>query len=61
MIGKNSSEFACGQVLYSIKMSKLDYLVKETPYSMYVTIRKKFVKGHTDTDSENVEVVEEVL
>ena len=60
MIGKNSPDFACGQVLYSIKMSELDYLVKETPYSIYVTIRKKFVKGHTDADdtSEKVDIID---
>ena len=27
-------------------MSKLNYVVKETPYSAYVTIRKKFILSH---------------
>lgn len=60
MIGKNSPDFACGQVLYSIKMSELDYLVKETPYSIYVTLRKKFIKGYTDADdtSEKVDIID---
>ena len=48
MFGENSAEFACGQLLYNIKMSKLNYMVKETPYSAYITVRKKFVKGVVD-------------
>ena len=44
MAGKNSTDFACGQVLYCLKNSNLNYIVKETPYSAYVTIRKRFIK-----------------
>ena len=56
MSGVNSPEFACGQMLFSIKMSKLNYLVQETPYSIHVTLRKKFVEevtniGTSDFDS----------
>ena len=35
-------------------MSKLDYVVKETPYSAYVTIRKKFSKSINEELIENV-------
>ena len=42
MAGKNSPDFVCGQILYCLKTSRLNYLVKETPYSAYITIRKKF-------------------
>ena len=28
-----------------IKMSKLDFLIQETQYSSFITIRKKFRKG----------------
>ena len=45
MTGEESTEFACGQVLYSLKMSHLNYMVKETPYSVYITVRKKFISG----------------
>ena len=45
MAGEMSVEMACGQVLFSLKASKLNYMVKETPFSAYVTIRKKFVKN----------------
>ena len=44
MTGENSSaEFACGQILFTFKHSKLNYIVKETPYSAYITIRKKLL------------------
>ena len=51
MTGEKSPDFACGQILYSLRMSKLNYLVKETPYSTYVTIRKKFVRIANDIPS----------
>ena len=37
-----SADFACGQILFSLKASKLNYVVKET-YSAYITLRKKFI------------------
>jgi chromosome segregation ATPase len=45
MVGSSKAENVFGQVLICLRMSKLDYMVKETPYSAYVTIRKKFVKS----------------
>ena len=58
MVGESSPDFACGQILFGLKLSNLHYIVKETPYSMYVTIRKKFVKDviekqNVDTNDEN--------
>ena len=44
MSGDGCAEKACGQILFCLKMSNLNYMVKETPYSAYVTIRKKFTK-----------------
>ena len=44
MSGDGCVEKACGQILFCLKMSNLNYMVKETPYSAYVTIRKKFTK-----------------
>ena len=40
-----SAEYACGQLLFHLKHSKLNYLLKETPYSAYITIRKKLLKS----------------
>ena len=42
---KISAEFACGQILFSLKNSRLHYNVKETPYSAYITIRKEIIKS----------------
>ena len=40
-----SAENVFGQVLICLRMSKLDYVIKETPYAGYVTVRKKFMKN----------------
>ena len=40
-----SAEFACGKILFGIRQSKLNYVLNETPYSAYITIRKKFTNG----------------
>ena len=44
MFGEKSPEFVSGKILYCLKTSKLNYVVKETPYSVYITIRKTFIK-----------------
>ena len=57
MTGKYSPEFACGQILFSIKESQLNYVVNETPYSVHVTLRKTFIKEAVEkpnTTSTNV-------
>ena len=53
MVGENSPEFASGKILYGLKMSKLNYVVKETPYSAYITIRKTFIKDDTAVGNTN--------
>ena len=49
MAVESSPEFACGQIMFGIKMSKLNYMVKETPYSVYVTIRKRFMREQVES------------
>lgn len=44
MTGNSKASFVCNQVLRVIKESNLNYLVNETPYSAFITLRKKFVK-----------------
>ena len=39
---------ACDAVMSFIKMSQLDFLIQETPYSSFITIRKKFRKDSTN-------------
>ena len=36
----------CEALMLSIKKSQLDFLIQETPFSSFVTIRKKFHKGY---------------
>jgi hypothetical protein len=40
----SDSEQACEDVLRNLKVSRLTFSVKETPYSAYITIRKKFTQ-----------------
>ena len=37
---------ACSEVMKTVNASKLNFQVTQTPYSMYITIRKKFLKNH---------------
>ena len=53
MVGTDRAENVFGQVMICLRMSKLDFLVKETPYSAYVTIRKKFIKSANEDLLEN--------
>ena len=53
MIGTDRAENVFGQVMICLRMSKLDFLVKETPYSAYVTVRKKFIKCANEETVEN--------
>ena len=61
MVGEISPEFACGQVLFGLKMSNLNYVVKETPYSVYLTIRKSFVKETFQTQNNKIKDSEQDL
>ena len=54
MAGRIQAENKFGQLMICLRMSKLDYLVKETPYSAYITIRKKFLKNVVDDNNEAV-------
>ena len=41
----------CEKLLGNIRTSKLNYLVNETPYSAFITIRKRFIKGYADSSN----------
>ena len=36
----------CESIIRQVNLSRLDHQINQTPYSMYFSIRKKFVKGH---------------
>ena len=56
MASKTSPDNSLGQLLICLRMSKLNFVVKETPFSAYLTIRKKFVKSSNEDvfEKENV-------
>ena len=41
---------ACDALLLVIKASQLDFIIQETPYSSFITIRKKFQKGFNPSE-----------
>lgn len=57
MSSEFSANFACGQIIFSLKSSKLNYVVKETPYSAYITIRKKFLKSFEQSETDNIDKI----
>ena len=40
-----TAEVVCENVLECLKTSNLNFLIQESPYSVYVTIRKRFLKN----------------
>ena len=48
------ASITCSKVLNTIKTSQLDFYLQETPYSAFITIRKKYVKSFK-SDTVNVE------
>ena len=54
MAGNSSPTLACGQILFCLRMSKLNYVVMETPFSAFINIRKKFIK-QVDTGHDTIE------
>ena len=41
----------CANILDSLRSSGLTYTLNETPYSVYLTVRKKFTKEYAPTQS----------
>ena len=56
MTSEYSADFACGQIFYCLRNSQLNYIVNETPYSAYITIRKKFIKHCVDAPENKTNV-----
>ena len=36
-------EFSCGQIMFGLIQSKLNYVMKENPYNLFLTIKKTFI------------------
>lgn len=58
------AHYTCSNLLEAIKCSQLDFLLQETPYSVFLTIRKKYVKNfksaNKDENLENERVTEDL-
>ena len=54
-----SLEKTCENLIRQVCSSKLDYQMNQTPYSIYFSIRKKFVKGYKPNLQENLNVPHE--
>ena len=55
---KVTAEMRFGQMMICLRESKLNYLLKETPSSAEITIRKKFLKNVIENAFENIEKVD---
>ena len=54
MTGNLRANTVCNQVLKVLKESDLNYLVNETPFSAFVTIRKNFVRQREEQEVSEV-------
>ena len=58
---EESTEYACGKLLFNLKSSNLHYLVKETHLSAYITIRKKFIKPqNVNVRNDTIQIMKDV-
>ena len=49
-----SAHETCDEIVNSVKSSNLHFILQETPHSVYITIRKKFVnEAFAKNDEEN--------
>ena len=54
-----SVDKTCEHLIRQVCTSKLDYHINQTPYSIYLSIRKKFVKDYKPNYPENQALPEE--
>ena len=54
----NPAHYTCSKLLDAIKFSQVDFLLQETPYSVFLTIRKNFKPASKDELFENESVIE---
>ena len=52
----SKAEIACDKIINNLNMSNLHFCVQETPFSAYITIRKKFShKIYLEVDPQNLQ------
>ena len=52
---------SCTTILSSLRKSGLHFVVQETPFSAYITIRKKFHKGFVSPSQNEEESDEKII
>ena len=57
----NPAHYTCSKLLDAIKSSQLDFLLQETPYSVFLTIRKKYIKSFKPASKEELFEHESVI
>jgi hypothetical protein len=57
----NPAHYTCSKLLDAIKSSQLDFLLQETPYSVFLTIRKKYIKSFEPASKEELFEHESVI
>ena len=45
----------CEKIIKQVCLSNLDFQINQTPYSLYFSIRKKFIKGYKPNEAGNVQ------
>ena len=45
MVASKAIQAACGQVLQSVRGTQLNFEIRETPYSIFLTLRKTFSRN----------------
>ena len=55
-----SVDQTCENIVRLVNMSKLDYQMNQTPYSMHFSIRKKFLRGHNPDLQISTEIYKDV-
>ena len=51
----------CAQILNTLRISGLTYTLNETPYSVYLTLRKKFLKEYSPQPSSQSHITQKHL
>ena len=57
----NSAQDSCQEVLQTLRSSGLIFILQESPYSVYITIRKRFRKDAEPKNSVGEDLVQKEL
>ena len=61
MVGSIGASQVCENLLNNVKSSNLNYLVNETPYSAFITIRKKLLRHIEERETGDVTFAADII